>query len=305
MEEKAEIISSCVTKVPLGTWKDVEDKVDKLKQRTTDLIAHMAEVGIILDDIPGWPNTKLAVSQAENSVQEASNELKFEDTERELHSNATFVKEKVPYPLFEGREETKIKELLRGNAETNARELLQGNVENHIPDTMEIIDDIYKALGRAFGDPTRLLNYKKKYLTKLGALPSYDTKGGTKVVVDWYLELETQLQGLLDLGQANSDNEDLTSVIYSLDTIRTVANLFEKQEGDTVLAAVKDQRGRVHLQALKDEISKRRTSAQQWLHSREFAQTNPGLGKKPGTSSITTNFNSHIPKSLITYNPPK
>ena len=165
--------------------------------------------------------------------------------------------------MFEGKEETKIKELLRGNAEIKIKELLKGNVKNYIPDTLENIDDIYKALGRAFGDHTRLLNYKKKSLTKLGALPSYDTKGGTKVVVDWYFELETQLQGLLDLGQANSDNKDLTAVIYSLDIIRTVAYMFEKQEGETILAAVQDQRGRVRLQALKDKISEQRTSAQQ------------------------------------------
>ena len=80
LKEEAEFVSNLATKIPLGTWKNVEDKVNKLKQRTTDLIAHMAEVGIILDDVPGWPNTKLAVSQAEDSVQEASNELKFEDT---------------------------------------------------------------------------------------------------------------------------------------------------------------------------------------------------------------------------------
>merc|ERR1711867_73863 len=135
--------------------------------------------------------------------------------------------------------------------------------------------------------------------------PSYDTKGGTKVVVDWHLKLETQLQGLLDLGQANSDDEDLTAVIYSLDIIWTVANMFEKQEGETVLAAVKDQRGRVRLQALKDKISERRTSAPQWQHNKEFAQTRPGPGKKTGTSPSTTNFNGHTPKSLVAYIPPR
>ena len=129
--------------------------------------------------------------------------------------------------------------MFEGSAEINVGELLQGNSKYGIPDTLKSVYDIYKALGRAFGDLTRLFNYKKKSLTKLGTLPSYDTKGGTKAVVDWYLELETQLQGLLDL--ANSDNEDLTAVIYSLDIIRTVANMFEKQEGETVLAAVQDQ----------------------------------------------------------------
>ena len=54
-------------------------------------------------------------NQAANSVHEVSDELKSEDTVRELYSNATSVKEKVQYPLFKGGEEIKV-ELLRGNA---------------------------------------------------------------------------------------------------------------------------------------------------------------------------------------------
>ena len=148
-----------------------------------------------------------------------------------------------------------------------------------------------------FWDSMRLLNYETKSLTKFGTIPSYDTKGGTKVVVDWYLKLEAQLQSLLDLEQANSEGEDLTAVIHSLDIIRIVGNMFEDQEGETVLTTVKNQRTQVRLQALKDRITDRRTSAQKWLHIKEFAQTNPGLGKKPGTSPSTTNFNGHISKS--------
>ena len=76
--------------------------------------------------------------------------------------------------------------------------------------------------------------YLKKSLAKLGAMPSYDTKGGPKLVVDWHLKLETQLQGLLDLGQANSEDEDLTTAIYSLEIIRTAANMFDKQKAEIV-----------------------------------------------------------------------
>ena len=109
---------------------------------------------------------------------------------------------------------------------------------------MESVYDIYKALGRAFGDPTRLLNFKKKYLTKLGTLPSYNTKGGHKVVVDWYLNLEIQLQCLLDLEQANSEDEDLSA----MDLIRTMTNTLKNQEGETVrVTALQDQKGRVCL----------------------------------------------------------
>ena len=170
---------------------------------------------------------------------------------------------------------------------------------------MDNIDDIYKALERAFGDPTRLLNHKKKSLAKLGAMPCYDTKGGPKLVVDWHLKLETQLQGLLDLGQANSEDEDLTAVIYSLEIIRTVANMFEKQEGEIVLADVLDHRGRVRLQALKDKITERRISAQEWQHIKEFAQTSSGPGKKPGISHSTTNLYGHNFRGLVAYNPPR
>ena len=95
--------------------------------------------------------------------------------------------------------------------ETKTKELLQGNAKHNIPDSMENIDNIYKALDRAFGDPTNLLNYKKKSLSKVSAFPSYDTKGGHKVVVEWSLNLETQLQGL---EQANSNDEDPPAMIY-------------------------------------------------------------------------------------------
>ena len=94
-------------------------------------------------------------------------------------------------------------------------------------------------------------------------------------------------------------------MIYSLDIIRTVANMFEKQEGETVLAAVKDQRGRVHLQALKDKIIEQRTSAHQWLHIKEFAQMSPGPGKKTSISPNTTNSNGHSSKSFVVCNFPR
>ena len=94
--------------------------------------------------------------------------------------------------------------------------------------------DIYKALDEALGDTTRPLNYEKKSLSKFSAFPSYDTKGGHKLVVDWYLNLETQLQCLLDLEQANSKDVNLSA----MDPIRTVSNMFKNQEGETVFAAL-------------------------------------------------------------------
>ena len=88
LKTEAEFISSLATKVPLSTWKDVEDpkvkqsmgelkdcqdKVDKLKY--PDLIVQMAEADITPDNIPGWNDTGLAANQVTNPVQEVSNKL--------------------------------------------------------------------------------------------------------------------------------------------------------------------------------------------------------------------------------------
>ena len=96
----------------------------------------------------------------------------------------TSLKEKVQHSLFEGREGNKIEELLGSNTEDNVKELLQGIAKYCIPDTLESVHSIYKVLGKAFGNLTRPPNYKKKSSTKLGTLPSYNTKGGSKVVVN-------------------------------------------------------------------------------------------------------------------------
>ena len=93
------------------------------------------------------------------------------------------------------------------------------------------------------------------------------------------------------MGQGNSNIEDFTAVIHSSDIIWTVADMFEKQEGEMGLASVQDQQGWVRLQ--------------EWLHTKEFAQISPGPGKKTGTSSSTTNFHGQIPEGLVIYNSPK
>ena len=54
---------------------------------------------------------------------------------------------------------------------------------------MENVDNIYKALGKVFNDPTKLLNHKRKSLTKPGVLPSYNIKGGTSIVEDCNFKL--------------------------------------------------------------------------------------------------------------------
>ena len=151
----------------------------------------MAEAGIILDNIPGWPNTRQAVNQAADSVQEVNDELRSENTERQLHFNATSVTENVQYSLFEGKDEecfvdfkVKLEKAFEHNqtAETakatKIKELLRGNAKNLIPDSMGNIDDIYKVLDRAFGDPMRL-QLQEAILVQDWCLPKLRYQGWT------------------------------------------------------------------------------------------------------------------------------
>ena len=158
-KEEAELISSPVTKIPLGIWKDVEeDKVEKLKQRRIDLIAQRAEAGIILDDIPGCLDTRQAANQAADSVQEVKDELNSEDLVKKDEECFADLKMKICNAFKHNQDVWSAKD-------TKIKELLQGDPKNFIPDTLEKFNDIYKASDKAFGDPTRLLNYRKTSLT--------------------------------------------------------------------------------------------------------------------------------------------
>ena len=99
----------------------------------------MAEAGI-----------SICGDQAANSVKEVKDELNSEDSVEK--DEECFVDLKIGKAFEQS-------EIVKSAKETKIKELLKGNPKNYIPDTMENIDDIYKALDKAFGDPTRLLNY--------------------------------------------------------------------------------------------------------------------------------------------------
>ena len=75
----AELISCLATKIPRGTWKSVEEKIDKLNN--PDLTARNKEAGINSNNILGWSNTKLAANQATNLTQEVNDKFRSENME--------------------------------------------------------------------------------------------------------------------------------------------------------------------------------------------------------------------------------
>ena len=100
------------------------------------------------------------------------------------------------------------------------RESLRGQAKRMVPeDITEDIDKAWEALDKAYGDPNRLVNHRKKALVKLGPIPKKNGKGGFQKRVDWYINLEVLLQSILELGQKS---EDLNSEVFIKKTFKDI-----------------------------------------------------------------------------------
>ena len=70
-------------------------------------------------------------------------------------------------------------------------------------DTVKDIDEAFKLLDDAFGDPSRLIDFKLKMLADMGQLPSADKRGGYKNQVSFYIKLQGIMEDLVSLGSCS------------------------------------------------------------------------------------------------------
>ena len=104
------------------------------------------------------------------------------------------------------------------------REALKGHAKKLVPQSItNNIDEAWEILGKAFGDPIRLMKYRKDSLVKLGTLPRDNAKGGVKAQVVWYLEAEALIQNILDLGKKSPA---LDREAFSISTINMILRMF-------------------------------------------------------------------------------
>ena len=83
------------------------------------------------------------------------------------------------------------------------REVLKGHAKNLVPENYtDDIDKAWDILNKSFGNPMRLLNYKKDTLLKLGPLPKLNRKGGVRAQVEWYVQVECLVKDIIYLGES-------------------------------------------------------------------------------------------------------
>ena len=110
-------------------------------------------------------------------------QLRSEDSSRSLHSRDTEKLSEVEWPRFTGKESedfAKFREKLEKafkHAKTprdakvdKLRSPLSGHAKDLVPDSMKDLDDAYKVLGDAIGDPSSLVDFKMKLLNDAGIL---------------------------------------------------------------------------------------------------------------------------------------
>ena len=139
------------------------------------------------------------VDRVTSEVREAIDAIKKEDDSRELYTLDVAKTDPLKMPVFEGRDDedfAKFKEkvikafaqnrICKDDKVAKLREALRGHAKRLIPESrVTDIDEAWKALDIAFGDPTRLLRSKMEKLFKLGMLPKENAKGGLKAQVEW------------------------------------------------------------------------------------------------------------------------
>ena len=162
-------------------------------------------------------------------------ELKEEDAARSLHSRDTEKASNVEWPKFSGKEIedfAKIKEkplhafkqakTSRDAKVDKLRALLSGHAKDLVPDGVKDIDSAFATLANAFGDPSRLVDFKLKLLNDAGMLPSADKKG-FRAQVSFYLKLQGIVEDLLSLGE---HSDELALHPFHRSSIHALANRF-------------------------------------------------------------------------------
>ena len=217
----------------IKTWEDSLEKIVALKRNLDDIIA----IEDLNKDATEYLEIKIAVEKISQDVEFVVEVIKSEDDKRELYTLDPAKTDTIKLPTFEGRDDedfAKFKEdvekafvqnrVARSDKLDKLREVLKGHAKKLVPQSItNNIDEAWDILSKAFGDPIRLMKFRKDSLLKLGTLPKENARGGAKGQVMWYLEAEALIQNILDLGMKSPD---LGMEAFSTSTIHTILRLF-------------------------------------------------------------------------------
>ena len=151
-----------------------------------------------------------------DKLKEVSMVLRQEDESRNLQSLMPSKADKVKYPSFSGEPgddfvkfKEKMLECYRKNRVPESdqldklRENLKGPALKRVPETVKKLNIAWQNLSEAYGSPMTVLKERLKLFTKLGSVPP-DSCPGKQIT--WYLEFESVLQDIIDLGSSDDLN---------------------------------------------------------------------------------------------------
>ena len=96
----------------------------------------------------------------------------------------------------------------RDDQPSKLRECLKGNAKKLIPVSMDCIEDCWSALEAMYGDPSRIMNARKKKIKLMGKFPSDETSPTSNHLssqIEWLLTMEITIKDIIEL--ADGDEE--------------------------------------------------------------------------------------------------
>ena len=313
IHDKVDDLSALVNKVPYYTWNkesdlSVSEAMNEIKKWQEDLekiIASKEELDDIvsnnrLHEDGGILEVGMSVERLSSDVKQSIESIKAEDKSRELYTLNTSKTDVVKLPMFEGRDDedfAKFKleiekafvknRVAKCDKLEKLHEVLKGYAKKLVPKSLTgDIDEAWKVLDKAFGNPMRLMNYRKEALLKLGFLPKPNGKGGLKAQVEWYLEVESLVQNIIDLGKKSSK---LEREAFSDSTIKSIKKMFPMSLGDKLNKCTGD--GSEEMEAILKKITDFRLRAQE---NQLVYDESPGTGSvrsKPSSFGWSGHYN--------------
>ena len=301
----------------IDTWQELFNNIVAKFREATDILNQQ---DIDVKDVPPVAEAGRQLRDTEFQLGEVKIAIEMEDERRELYCNKSSATEKVKYPVFEGKDgecfhefKEKMENCFRQNKVrredkvAKLRESLKGHSKKLIPESQKNIDNAWDALEKAFGDSTKLMRHHIKLLKELGKVPRMNGKAGIKAGVEWHLNLEVIIQGMLDLAE-RTDDKEIQNTLYHISIIRSIANLLKDPHNVEVLHC-EGGHGRVRLQNCLDLISGYRETCQLVCLARELDDDDPpprpannggGRGGHGGGVHVTLSLDDYCLDSLVT-----
>ena len=311
----------------IKSWKEDLDKIVTLNRVLKEIV--------IKNDISDEEISLVAADALVNNVSDevwiAVKAIESQDDYRALFTLDTTKQDPIKLPSFEGKDDEDFS-VFKENMEkafvqnrtckadqlAKLKECLKGHAKRMVPDSItKTVEEAWADLDKAFGDPERLLKHRLESLFRLGTLPSSNVKGGFKKQIEWYLQAESLIRGVIVLGKTD---EELDRAAFSSITINAILRLFPQYQMSKLSEC--HGKGQYKLEAIAEKISAFRLKAQDLQKVTEepisFAAGNGsgsgaggaiagsggvGGGKKPNQANNVITYNE-MP-ALAMYKPPR